>query len=153
MIRKLCLLCALFIASLIVDRSVYAATFFDKSDDQTFTENNWTVLAPEWSFVTINGSATPSDYGFRGVYTPEQGVDASAVAIADNGNLFDDSGKWIHTIKEPDAPLSSKGIVGIAAEADTVFNNFGATGPAPLPSTLLLLGTGLAGLAGIGRKK
>jgi hypothetical protein len=153
MIRKISLLCALFIASLIADRSVYAVTFFDNFDDQTFTENNLTVPAPERRFVTINGSAAPSDYGFRGVYRPEPGVDANAVAIADNGNLFDDTGKLIHTIKEPNAPQLSKGLVGIASGADTVFNNFGATGPAPLPSTLLLLGTGLAGLAGIGRKK
>jgi hypothetical protein len=42
--------------------------------------------------------------------------------------------------------MLSSGVVGIVSDADTVFNNFSAAAPVPGPATMLLLGTGLAGL-------
>jgi hypothetical protein len=68
-------------------------------------------------------------------------------------NLFDDTGALISTITEESAPALSKGIVGIVSDADTIFNNFSAAAPVPEPATILLLGTGHFGIAGVSRKK
>jgi hypothetical protein len=77
----------LFVVSLMVTffaaNIVFAKTFFDNFDDQTFTSNNWQEITPTWSFVTIDNSTTLVDYGFRGEY-----VDDNAMAYADNGALF-----------------------------------------------------------------
>ena len=79
------------------------------------------------------------------------------LAVDGNGiitsNLFDDTGALISTIVESNGSILSNGIVGIVSDADTTFNNFSAAAPVPEPATMLLLGTGLVGLAGAGRKK
>ena len=88
MTRNLCLLVASLIVTSSAVNTVCAKTFFDNFDDQTFTSNNWQEAAPTWSFIVIDHSKTPVDYGFRGEYTPTPGVDANAISFADSGTLF-----------------------------------------------------------------
>ena len=83
MIRNLCLPIASLLISFLAFNTVWAKTFFDNFDDQSFTSNNWQEAAPTWSFVTIDNSTTLVDYGFRGEY-----VDDNAMAYADNGTPF-----------------------------------------------------------------
>ena len=88
MTRNLCLLVVSLIVTSLAVNTVCARTFFDNFDDQTFTSDNWQKASPTWSFVTIDNSTTPIDYGFRGEYTFAQGIDANAVAFADSGAHF-----------------------------------------------------------------
>lgn len=73
-----------------------------------------------------------------------------------NISVWDESG----TIKlgeiTDQAPIlpTSSGMVGIYADGEVTFNNYTHTGtPVPLPGSVLLFGSGLIGLAGVGRKK
>jgi hypothetical protein len=86
--RNFCLLAVTLMVSFLTSNTVCAKTFFDNFDDRTFTSNNWQEEAPAWSFATIDNSTTPVDYGYRGEYTPTPGVDANAIALADNGTFF-----------------------------------------------------------------